>query len=122
MHFCCNVVTGPEGRGHAVLIRAAEPLEGLEAMTALRSAGGGRRRTEVELCSGPGKLCQAFSITRTENGTDLCGETIWLARKRGGSSPRSIMRSTRIGITGGREHPWRFFLKDNPFVSRRVVT
>ncbi len=118
MHFCCNVVTGREGVGNAVLIRAAEPVEGLEAMTALRSAGDGRRRTEVELCSGPGKLCQAFAIARKENGTDLCGDTIWLARKRGGSPPRSIMRSTRIGITGGREHHWRFFLKENPFVSR----
>jgi DNA-3-methyladenine glycosylase len=118
MHFCSNVVTGPQGEGRAVLIRAAEPLEGVEAMTALRSAGDGRRRTAVELCSGPAKLCQAFGIARRENGTDLCGDTIWLARKRGESPPRTIMRSTRIGITSGREHHWRFYLKDNPFVSR----
>lgn len=120
MHFCCNVVTGPEGRGEAVLIRAAEPLEGIETMTALRSAGDGRRRTEVELCSGPGKLCQAFGITRTENGTDLCGDTIWLARGRRVHPPPPVSRSVRIGISSGKEHHWRFFLENNPFVSRRV--
>ena len=118
MHFCCNVVTGRKGEGSAVLIRAAEPVEGRRAMAVFRSAGDGRRRTDLELCSGPGKLCQAFAIARSENGTDLCGDTIWLARKRGESPPGGIMRSTRIGITGGREHRWRFYLKDNPYVSR----
>jgi len=118
MHFCCNVVTGFEGEGNAVLIRAAEPVEGIGAMTVLRSAGDGRRRSPLELCSGPGKLCQAFGIARPENGADLCGDTIWLARRRGESPPRAIMNSTRIGITRGREHRWRFYLKNNPFVSR----
>ena len=118
MHFCSNVVTGGEGSGRAVLIRAVEPLRGIHMMRDLRSAGRTRRYAGRELCSGPGKLCQAFGMAREENGTDLCGESIWLARRRGESPPRRIMRSTRIGITRGREHPWRFFLKDNPFVSR----
>jgi DNA-3-methyladenine glycosylase len=122
MHFCSNVVTEGEGRGCAVLLRAVEPLGGMERMQDLRSAGRTRVHGDRELCSGPGKLCQAFGIAREENGTDLCGETIWLARKRGESPPRSIMCSTRIGISQGREHPWRFFLKDNPFVSRGTVT
>lgn len=118
MHFCCNVVTEGKGRGCAVLLRAVEPLEGIDIMRDLRNAGRSRVRADGELCNGPGKLCQAFGIARSENGTDLCGDTIWLARKRGESTPLTIMRSTRIGITQGREHPWRFFLKDNPFVSR----
>jgi DNA-3-methyladenine glycosylase len=122
MHHCSNVVTEGEGMGCAVLLRAVEPLGGTERMRDLRSAGRTRVHADNELCSGPGKLCQAFGIGRPENGTDLCGDTIWLARKRGESSPRRIMRSTRIGITQGREHPWRFFLKDNPFVSRGTVT
>ena len=118
MHFCSNVVTEGEGKGRAVLIRALEPLGGIDAMLDLRSAGRTRPCTDGELCSGPGKLCQAFGIARSENGTDLCGDTIWLARNRGESTPLTIMRSTRIGITRGQEHTWRFFLKDNPFVSR----
>jgi DNA-3-methyladenine glycosylase len=118
MHFCCNVVTGAKGKGRAVLLRAAEPLEGIEAMSSRRSAGDGRRRTRAELCNGPGKLCQAFGIGRAENGTDLCGDTIWLARKRGDRGPRIIARSQRIGITSGREHRWRYFLKGNYFLSR----
>jgi DNA-3-methyladenine glycosylase len=118
MHFCCNVVTGPEGKGRAILLRAAEPVEGIDAMTALRSTRDGRRRTAEDLLSGPGKLCQAFSIAREENGTDLCGKTIWLARRRGEGSPPRIGHSERIGITNGRQYPWRFFLTNNPFVSR----
>ncbi len=118
MHFCCNVVTEGSGKGCAVLLRAAEPLEGIEAMTSLRSERDGRRRDVRDLCSGPGKLCQALGIGREENGTDLCENKIWIARERGAVAPRRIMRSERIGISRGREHKWRFFLKDNPFVSR----
>jgi DNA-3-methyladenine glycosylase len=118
MHYCCNVVTGRIGEGGAVLVRAVEPVAGIRAMTARRSQGDGRRRTAHELCSGPGKLCQAFGIARAENGTDLCGGTIWLARKRGESPPRRISRSPRIGISSGREHLWRFFIPDTPFGSR----
>ncbi len=118
MHHCCNVVTGERGNAGAVLIRAAEPLAGVGVMTARRSRGNGRIRTSRELCSGPGKLCQAFGIGRGQNGIDLCGKTIWLARKRGENPPRRIRRSARIGISSGREHLWRFFIPDTPFLSR----
>lgn len=118
MHYCCNVVTGKRGKAGAVLIRAAEPVAGLRAMARRRFPGEGRKRDPRELCSGPGKLCQAFGIGRAENGTDLCGGTIWLARKRGEYPPRGVRRSARIGISSGREHLWRFFLPDSPFVSR----
>ena len=117
MHFCCNVVAGPEGSGLAVLLRAVEPVAGIDLMTRHRSTDG-RRRALHDLCSGPGKLCQAFGIARGENGTDLCGETIWIARGRKRATPRRIARSTRIGISSGKEHPWRFYLKESPFVSR----
>ncbi|HTO93523.1 MAG TPA: DNA-3-methyladenine glycosylase [Bacteroidota bacterium] len=117
MHFCCNVVAGPEGSGLAVLLRAVEPVAGMDTMMRLRSSDG-RTRKIRDLCSGPGKLCQAFGIGREENGTDLCGRAIWIGEERGGVRKLPIARSRRIGISSGREHLWRFYLKDNPFVSR----
>lgn len=122
MHFCANVVTERAGKGRAVLLRALEPLAEIESMNARRSASDGRRRRIGELCSGPAKLCQALAIGRPENGMDLCGGTIWLARKRGPEGRVTIARSTRIGISSGREHMWRFYLKENPFVSRKGTT
>jgi DNA-3-methyladenine glycosylase len=116
MHFCSNVVTGEEGTGHAVLLRAVEPLEGIDAMRksrGLRNSG----KPESLLTNGPAKLCQAFSIGRKENGLDLLGETIFLAKGEP-CPPSSIVRSRRIGIRKAVEHRWRFFEKGNPFVSR----
>jgi DNA-3-methyladenine glycosylase len=118
MHFCCNVVTEGEGRGCAVLLRAVEPLEGIERMRGLRSAGRANPPADGDLCSGPGKLCQAFGITRDDNGRDLCGDEIWLARGRKVDTPARVSRSVRVGISSGRKHLWRFFVRDNPFVSR----
>ena len=117
MHFCCNVVAGRVGSGLAVLIRAVEPVAGIDVMTRYRSSDGRPRRLH-DLCSGPGKLCQAFGIGREENGTDLCGETIWIGRERGVTRKPGIARSRRIGISRGQEHLWRFTLRENPFVSR----
>jgi DNA-3-methyladenine glycosylase len=111
MHFCMNVVTGGQGRGEAVLIRAAEPLEGLERMRETRGRDG------VDMTNGPAKLCQALSLGREQNGTDLTGTTIFIAK-----GPRvpasSVGRSARIGITTAREKKWRLFLKDSIWVSR----
>jgi len=117
MHFCCNVVAGGPGSGLAVLIRAVEPLAGIDVMTRLRS-GDGRQRDIHDLCSGPGKLCQAFGIARAENGADLCGGTIWIAREQRRGPRPPLARSERIGISSGKEHLWRFYLRDDPFVSR----
>ncbi len=124
MHFCCNVVTEGEGTGHAVLLRAAEPIRGTEVMARLRGVGDPGdddlplpHSQLLSLCSGPGKLCQAFGIGRMDNGADLCGNAIWLAE-----GPEALARrigiSTRIGIRGGEQHRWRYFLKDSPFVSK----
>ncbi len=126
MHYCCNVVTESEGIGNAVLIRAVEPVAGITVMERLRRAqrnssprsGKGRRLAIEDLCSGPGKVCQAFGIARKENGTDLTRDRIWLASGRPGPSTFSIGASTRIGISLGKEHRRRFFIKGSEFVSR----
>lgn len=118
MHFCCNVVTEPPGMGCAVLIRAVEPLEGEGTMARLRQRSAARALRSTELCSGPGKLCQALGIGREENGTDLCGSSIWIAEERTGRGRQKIGRSPRIGISSGREHLWRFTLKGSPYLSR----
>ena len=119
MHFCCNVVTEEEGTGHAVLLRAVEPVAGIDRMLQNRSA----RRSPIDvttLCSGPARLCQAFAITGTDDGTDLCGNRIWIARGSGARETVKIRRSTRIGISRGAEHRWRFYVQGNPSVSRRA--
>jgi len=115
MHFCSNVVTEEDGKGCAVLLRAVEPVSGLAAMAR------GRRLAwadPTKLCSGPARLCQAFGIRAKENGTDLCGGSIWIAEETGAAPARRMARSSRIGITSGQEHRWRYYLRDNPYVSR----
>jgi DNA-3-methyladenine glycosylase len=120
MHFCCNVVTESAGKAGAVLLRAAEPLAGRELMMTHRSSGQKRALRVEDLCSGPGKLCQALSIGREDNGMDLCGDRIWIAQSRVEAPPLQISRSPRIGITNGQEHLWRFFIRDSPSLSRRA--
>jgi DNA-3-methyladenine glycosylase len=116
MHYCANVVTEEEGIGHAVLLRAVEPVEGIEAMKRNRNAGrSGKSPTGVT--NGPAKLCQALAIGRDENGTDLGGDTIFLTE--GVDVPRRDIRSSpRIGVSKGVRHPWRFYIKNNAWVSR----
>lgn len=114
-HFCLNVVTGAVGDGQAVLIRAIEPLEGIEVMQARR-----RRTAVTELTNGPGKLCQALAIDRRLDGHDLTlGETLWL--ERGAPPIEAIATGPRVGVRGDEAAlaaPWRFYLAGNPFVSR----
>jgi len=121
MHWCANVVCGPDGEAAAVLIRALAPTAGLEAMRSARPAA----RRDRDLCSGPAKLCQALGITGPDNGTDL------LARSAGRRSPGAVRllddgtppprrpgRGTRIGIKEATEHRWRFWVPGDPNVSR----
>jgi len=124
MHFCCNIVTEKEGTGHAVLLRAVEPVHGASVMARLRGIGDPGTddiplpsSIVLSLCNGPGRLCQAFGIGRMDNGTDLCGSTIWLADSQA-DSPFRIGSSTRVGIRKGVQRRWRYFLKDDPFVSK----
>lgn len=110
-HFCMNVVTEGTGVAGAVLLRALEPLDGIAVMEGRR--GG---RPLIELCNGPGKLCQALGIARDQNGVDLEGDEIWI--EDDGFIPVDIGVSTRVGLKAGAEFPYRFFLPGNPFVSR----
>ena len=114
MHYCFNVSANEEGVGEAVLLRAVEPVQGIEKMRTLRK----RVVNDHELTSGPARLCQAMALTKEQNGTDLIeSDEIFLTR--GEHVPDSeIAISTRIGITVAMEHPWRFYVRGNPYVSR----
>jgi DNA-3-methyladenine glycosylase len=113
MHHCMNVVTGSTGEGSAVLLRAAEPLDGLEEMARRRGTHDPRA-----LCSGPGRLCQALGIDRAENGLDLVhGRRLWLL-EGAPVTPSKISVGSRVGITSGTERPWRFSVQGDRFVSR----
>ncbi len=119
MHHCVNAVTGPEGRGEAVLIRALEPLQGIPVMQK-------RRQTEKLslLCNGPAKLTEALEITLSMNGVPLFDGPlqIWSADSLG-SAPlietADIVETTRIGIRKARELPLRFYLKGNSSISQK---
>ena len=119
MHHCVNVVTGREGAGEAVLIRALEPLRGIALMQH-------RRGTEkvTLLCNGPGKLTEALGITLAFNGSSFLNGSLqmWSADSLP-SSPMignaDIVQTTRIGITKAKELPLRFYLKGNRYISRR---
>jgi DNA-3-methyladenine glycosylase len=111
-HFCSNVVTGQDGIGSAVLLRAAEPLDGLERMAINRGTDALRL-----LCSGPARLTQAFGIARLENGVDLVKDPSLFLLSGSTPDPRAIARSTRVGVNVGIEPRWRFFERGSPFVS-----
>jgi DNA-3-methyladenine glycosylase len=113
LHACSNVVTGRAREGSAVLLRALEPLEGLETMIANRGLDAVRL-----LCSGPGRLAQAMGITRSEDGVDLV-TGVALSLHEGTPVPRRrVERTSRIGLSVGREVRWRYLERGNPFVSR----
>jgi DNA-3-methyladenine glycosylase len=118
MHWCCNPVCGDDGEGLAVLIRALDPLEGLEEMRAARPAA---RRT-VELCSGPARLTQALGITGADDGADLVSgaEGITIVDD-GVPPPTSPATTVRIGITRAVAEPWRWYVPGDPNVSRPLV-
>jgi DNA-3-methyladenine glycosylase len=112
MHYCANVVTGPEGFGSAVLIRAIEPLEGLDEMSLNRHGLHGE-----QLTNGPAKFCQAFAIDKDLNGHDL--RQLPLQLLLGPAVPKdAIVQTTRIGISQATDVPWRFYIRGNNYVSR----
>jgi DNA-3-methyladenine glycosylase len=110
IHAMLNVVTEPLGATGAVLIRALEPVVGIDLMRVRRGVD------EVRLlCSGPGKLCQALAIGLDLHGTDLAtSNRLWIAP---GKSPSNVSTSSRIGISRGQAHPWRYWITGNPHVS-----
>jgi DNA-3-methyladenine glycosylase len=122
MHFCANLVCEEEGRAAAVLLRAVEPLAGLDLMRARRSGGAtapdGRPRRAVglhDLCNGPAKLAQALDLGREADGLPAWAEPLAVTA-RGARVPR-ILSTPRIGV-GGDERPWRFVGADSTFLSR----
>ncbi|MBF0906753.1 MAG: DNA-3-methyladenine glycosylase [Atopobium sp.] len=135
MHHCCNVVCGPEGFGSGCLVRAVEPLEGVEVMRELREAGragkahtgrAGKEQAERarkhplklrDLTNGPGKVCAALGIDKELYGHDLKVEPLVLdfAPLLPGET---IGRSPRVGISKNIDAPKRFFIEGNEFVSR----
>jgi DNA-3-methyladenine glycosylase len=114
IHALLNAVCEPEGVGAAVLIRALEPLEGVELMRARR----GLDRPE-QLCSGPGKLTEALGVELSENDTPLTGPgPVTITRRPAAYEPAEIVTGERIGITKAVELPWRFCLHGSRHVSR----
>jgi len=99
LHHCLNIVTGPDGSGEAVLIRALQPVEGLDLMRSRRGPV-----TDRQLASGPAKLTQAMGVNR---------------QLLPGFIPPAVTQSTRIGISHGTDKAWRFYITNNAFVSKR---
>ena len=116
MYECFNVTAGREGDPQAVLIRGVEPLENKNLMQEKRKV-----KKEKDISNGPGKLTKALDITREDNGADLvAGENIWL--EDDGYKVKDIVETTRIGIDYAEEDalkPWRFYIKDSIFVSKK---
>ncbi|MBX7244036.1 MAG: DNA-3-methyladenine glycosylase [Candidatus Sumerlaeaceae bacterium] len=117
MHWCCNIVCGPAGKPQAGLVRALEPVAGLDLM---RERIHSPHAKAESLCRGPGKLCKAMGITGALYGADLTAETLYLipqAQRRG----ERILATPRIGIAYAGDFvdkPWRFLIEGNPSVSR----
>jgi DNA-3-methyladenine glycosylase len=120
MYYQLNVVTHTIDTPHVVLIRALEPVEGIEIMRA-RRAKNGKATPDKNLTSGPGKLTIAMAIDRSFNGEDLLGDRMWI--EEGKKIPdKDIAVGKRIGIDYAgedAEKPWRFWVKDNVYVSRK---
>jgi DNA-3-methyladenine glycosylase len=112
LHFCLNAIAGASGKPGCVLIRALEPLLGIEAMARRRGVSGVR-----ELARGPARLTEALAITLRENGTDLTRGRLTIHPRPDGGSP-AVAVGPRVGITRARERRLRFCVRVSPFVSR----
>lgn len=123
MYFQFNVVAGAVDTPHAILIRAVEPFENIEIMRErrrLKSKNPAIKMADKNLTNGPGKLCIALGIDKTFNNENLLGDKVWI--ETGENSAAEIVCGKRIGIDYAEEFaekPWRFWIKDNPFVSRK---
>jgi DNA-3-methyladenine glycosylase len=116
MYYQFNVVSNVADVPHAILVRALEPVEGIELMRERR-----HHHPDHNLTNGPGKLCIALGIDRALNNADLSGDRVWLEEYEA-VSPRRIAKGPRIGIDYAEEwidKPWRFWIRDNSYVSRR---
>lgn len=114
MYYCLNVITEPEGIPGSVFFRAVEPLQGIKYMMQ-------RRKTDnlLKLTNGPGKLTIAFNITEKLNGTDMTKSGPLFIAKNKDKNFFEIISTPRIGIRVGLEYNWRFYIRDNAFVSKK---
>ncbi|HEV2760701.1 MAG TPA: DNA-3-methyladenine glycosylase [Acidimicrobiales bacterium] len=116
MHYCANVVCGPDGEASAVLLRGLTPLTGLDAM---RAARGPAARSDRDLCNGPGKLCQALGLDRTFDGADLVTGDRGVELVDDGTAPPAVAGvSGRIGVSVAADVPWRFYVPGALGISR----
>jgi DNA-3-methyladenine glycosylase len=115
MHWCGNVVCGQEGKGWAVLIRALQPVAGLDLMYASRPIA----KNDRQLCNGPACLTQAMSIDGTHDGEDLVDGKAYALMDDGTPAPKRPVQTTRIGISKAADFPWRWYVPDNRYVSRK---
>ncbi|QXJ20051.1 DNA-3-methyladenine glycosylase [Actinomadura graeca] len=113
MHFCMNLVCGPDGTSSAVLLRAGEIVAGEEAARARRP-----RSSVRDLARGPARLCQALGIARDQNGLDVCSPDGPLTVHAGEPADPALIRTgPRTGVNGAKEVPWRFWIDGDPSVS-----
>lgn len=110
MHECLNVTTGPDGEPQAVLLRALEPVEGVEEMTRRRKG-----RPRRELCNGPGKLCQALGVTRAAYGVDMTASRL---RFEEGPTVARVEVTPRVGVVGAEDLPLRYVERGSAHSSR----
>jgi DNA-3-methyladenine glycosylase len=116
MHWCANTVCGDEGEGWGVLLRALEPLTGIDRMRVSRP----RAKKDTDLCSGPARLTQALSITGANDGADLVlGDQGFRVLADDTVAAGAVVAGPRIGISRATEQPWRWYLAGNPHVSRK---
>lgn len=114
MHWCCNCVCGPEGEGSGVLIRALEPLHGIEQMRVARQ----RIMSDRDLCRGPARLTQAMGISGAQNGIDLVSaQDGFTIIDDGVVPPTNLAAGSRIGISHGKDFPWRWYVPGSRYVS-----
>ncbi len=106
MHHCCNVTCGPDGEASAVLLRAGEVVDGLDLARARRPGASDR-----DLARGPGRMCKAMGIDLADNGIDLASAIT-------PSTPGAVSTGPRVGLRQAADRPWRFWLTDDPTVSR----
>lgn len=113
VHYLFNIITEPEGTAGAVLVRALEPLEGLELMIRNRQL-----KSKSGLTNGPGKLTKAMGIDITANGLEVTGSQLYITK--GAIGDFKVKRATRIGISVAQDRFLRYYIENNPFVSRTV--
>jgi DNA-3-methyladenine glycosylase len=112
IHHCLNIVTEEKGKGCAVLLRAAQPIKGIDIMK--RNRGLHHPYKETTLCKGPGNLAKAFNISLKDSGIPVWKDDFFIEK---GTPEKPVLTSARVGISKGKEQFWRFFESNNPYVS-----